>query len=73
MAGDSTIFTDGEREALCVSDDCAEHAGGDAECNVPKTKDEAEGAFAGGNTGALVGDAEPKTATGLVVRSEEGE
>jgi len=72
MSDDEIIFTEEEREALCTERNCEEHADGWVECPIPSTKAEAKAQLSEQQTSeALIGDATPKTATGIVERADE--
>lgn len=72
MTDDTIIFTDDERAALCMERDCEEHADGSTECPIPSTQAEAQEQLNDQQTSeSLLGDATPKTATGIVERADE--
>jgi len=76
MNSDDVVFTEEEREMLCVDTECEEHGKGDSSCSLPRTKQHAvEIAQAeereSSNTLSLKEHAEPKTATAIVEYSDE--
>lgn len=73
MSKDTVIFTEDEREALCLEDECEEHGDGNLACPIPRTKEEAQADLREGQQTAERGfeSVKPKTATASVVRSDE--
>jgi len=74
MSDYTIIFTEEEREQLCLNDECEEHGHGTMDCSVPSTKDEAKEQLRQEQIQSAdlgVQSAQPKQATGEVVRSDE--
>ena len=65
------MFTEKQREELCTESQCKEHANGTIRCPIPLYKEDLNEALskAQKNTKSLKEHAEPKKATGHVVRS----
>ena len=72
MTSETIIFTEEERDVLCTESLCKEHGKGTSKCPIPRTKSEAEEQLSEDDTNrsSLQEHAEPKTATGNVVRSK---
>ena len=68
--GESEVFTAAERERLCLNPQCVEHGTGGEECNLPRTKAEAQSDNGGTESAATMTVGQPKTATASVVRSD---
>lgn len=74
MSDDEQIFTEEEREELCLDDSCEEHGDGDVACGIPRTKEKARiqlNTESETSAGASLQNVSPTTATGKVVRSDE--
>lgn len=64
------IFTETERESLCLNEYCEEHGIGTDECEIPVTREEAQKALNDDSAGSALEEATTMTATGIVERSE---
>lgn len=76
MTTNDAIFTEEEREELCVNPQCEEHGYGGSPCSLPRDKDHAveiaqREERESSNTLSLREHAEPKTATAIVEYSDE--
>ena len=65
------LFTEKEREKLCFDEYCEDHGIGNEPCSIPKTKEEAEEMETKASKSTSLGTAEPRTASGSIVRSDE--
>lgn len=69
---DNETLSREQREKLCFEEDCKEHEDGDTRCPIPLYKEDLQKALQGRDSASAgIGNAEPKTATGAVVRSDE--
>jgi hypothetical protein len=70
---DKTALTKEQRAALCGEEQCKEHGEGEVRCPIPLYKEDLNAALtdAQDTSSPLQERAEPKTATGHVVRSTE--
>lgn len=70
---DKTALTKEQRDELCAEERCKEHGEGDTRCPIPLYKEDLNAALtdAQDTSTPLQEQAEPKTATGHVVRSNE--
>jgi hypothetical protein len=70
---DKTVLTKEQRAALCDEERCKEHGDGDEWCPIPLYKEDLNDLLsdAQDTSTPLQEQAEPKTATGHVVRSDE--
>jgi len=76
MTANDVIFTEEEREELCVNPQCEEHSGGKTPCSLPRDKDHAVEIAQreerdSSNTLSLREHAKTKTATAIVEYSDE--
>lgn len=67
---DKETLSKKQRAELCEADECKEHGDGDGLCPVPLYKEDLMEALEDANSKSTIQDAEPKTATGIVTRSE---
>lgn len=67
---DKETLSPEQREDLCFEEDCGEHNDGNSLCPIPLYKDDLQDMIED-NASVGIGNAEPKTATATVVRSDE--
>jgi hypothetical protein len=60
-----------QRKDLCYDKRCNEHGEGNSRCPIPLYKEDLKSVLEESNSESSFGSAEPKTATGAVVRSDD--
>jgi len=70
---DKEMLSKEQRAELCPGGECKEHGNGTTRCPIPLYKEDLQSVLQNRETSSdvSIGDAEPKTATGKVVRSDE--